>query len=178
MTLDDFYCAWVFRCHLLDYPQLLIRVDYYYWKVRLKYSLDLQMSNVCLAWQNPYWGNLGQTHDKVREFYASTKLFEAIPVPGSRAGVQALHDMGFKLIIVTARGSEEKENSWKWVDKWFHGTLHFLVLEIRRWLSSLFSGLFENMICTGQFKDASKDGFGVVTKLSKAQASHSIQVFL
>ncbi|KAF9073877.1 hypothetical protein BDP27DRAFT_1390893 [Rhodocollybia butyracea] len=110
-------------------------------------------------WKNPHWGGLEQTHDKVRDFYASSKLSETLPIPGSRAGVQTLHDMGFKLIIVTARSPEEKENSWKWIDKWF-------------------PGLFDNIICTGQFKDMSKNGFGVVTKLSKAQVCADLKALV
>jgi len=112
-------------------------------------------------WKNPYWGGLQETYDKVRDFYASMRLFDAAPVPGSRVGVQALHDMGFKLIIVTARGPEEKEGSWKWVDKWFHG-------------------LFDNMIFTGQFKESKtdSDGFGVVTKLDKAQVCADLKARL
>ncbi|KAE9383661.1 hypothetical protein BT96DRAFT_1027113 [Gymnopus androsaceus JB14] len=110
-------------------------------------------------WKNPYWGSLETTHAKVRDFYASMRLFDAAPVPGAREGVQTLRDLGFKLVIVTARGSDIKEDSWKWVEKWF-------------------PGLFDSIICTGQFKDAASDAHAVVTKLSKAQVCADLKARL
>ncbi|KAK7468584.1 hypothetical protein VKT23_003088 [Stygiomarasmius scandens] len=101
-------------------------------------------------WKNPYWGGLQETFDKVREFYETKQIFEATPVPGAREGVNTLRDMGFRLVIVTARSTDVKEESWKWVQKWF-------------------PGVFDTVVCTGQFKDANKAGHEVTTKLSKAQ---------
>lgn len=49
------------------------------------------------------------------------EIYDVAVVPGAREGVQTLHDLGFKLVIVTARGADVKEKSWKWVDKWFPG---------------------------------------------------------
>ncbi|KAG7098923.1 hypothetical protein E1B28_000818 [Marasmius oreades] len=72
-------------------------------------------------WKNPYWGNLQETFSKVKDFYATQRIYDAQPVAGAREGVQALRDMGFRLIIVTARSRDVQEDSWKWVDKWFHG---------------------------------------------------------
>ncbi|KAL0576799.1 hypothetical protein V5O48_005169 [Marasmius crinis-equi] len=100
--------------------------------------------------QNPYWGDIQTTFTKVQDFYSTRKIFEALPVAGAREGVQALHDMGFRLIIVTARSPDVHSDSWHWVDKWF-------------------PGLFDSVICTGQFKDAQKNSHEVTTKLSKAQ---------
>uniref|UniRef100_A0A0W0F5U3 Uncharacterized protein n=1 Tax=Moniliophthora roreri TaxID=221103 RepID=A0A0W0F5U3_MONRR len=110
-------------------------------------------------WKNPFWGSLEETFDKVRKFYATRRIFEAKPVSCAREGIQALHDMGFKLIIVTARSPENHEESWKWVEKWF-------------------PGLFHSVICTGQFKDADKTGHEVTTKLSKAQVCANLQARL
>ncbi|KAJ3853304.1 hypothetical protein EV368DRAFT_81697 [Lentinula lateritia] len=108
---------------------------------------------------NPYWGGLHETHQKVRDFYASMQLYNAAPVTGAREGVKALHDMGFKLIVVTARSSDVKEESWDWINQWF-------------------PGLFDSVICTGQFKDATKDGHEIVTKLSKAQVCADLKARL
>ncbi|KAJ3835417.1 hypothetical protein F5878DRAFT_628007 [Lentinula raphanica] len=110
-------------------------------------------------WKNPYWGGLRETYQKVKDFYASMQLYDAAPVPGAREGVQDLRDMGYKLIVVTARGSDVKEESWDWVNKWF-------------------PGLFDSVICTGQFKDAVKDGHEIVTKLSKAQVCADLKARL
>ncbi|KAF8832644.1 hypothetical protein HHX47_DHR1002025 [Lentinula edodes] len=110
---------------------------------------------------NPYWGGLHETHQKVRDFYASMQLYNAAPVTGAGEGVKALHDMGFKLIVVTARSSDVKEESWDWINQWFPG-----------------EGLFDSVICTGQFKDATKDGHEIVTKLSKAQVCADLKARL
>ncbi|KAG6844335.1 hypothetical protein H0H87_007693 [Tephrocybe sp. NHM501043] len=99
---------------------------------------------------NPFWGTPQETFIKVKEFYATDRIFNTNIVTGSREGVQALKIMGFRLVIVTARTEDNADESWEWVNK------HF-------------PGLFDSIICTGQFKDAHKTGHEVVTKLSKAQ---------
>jgi len=72
-------------------------------------------------------------------------------VPGAREGVQALHNMGYRLIIVTARLRKTHKGSWKWVDH------HF-------------PGLFDSIICTGQFEDMTvQSGHELVTKLTKQE---------
>ncbi|KAK7041678.1 hypothetical protein VNI00_008967 [Paramarasmius palmivorus] len=122
-------------------------------------DMDLSKFYYYYYWKNPYWGGLEETFEKVRDFYATRRIFEAKPVPGAREGIQALHDMGFKLIIVTARSPENHEDSWKWVEKWF-------------------PGLFHSVVCTGQFKDAGKAGHEVTTKLSKAEVCANLQARL
>ncbi|KAG7098921.1 hypothetical protein E1B28_000818 [Marasmius oreades] len=110
-------------------------------------------------WKNPYWGNLQETFSKVKDFYATQRIYDAQPVAGAREGVQALRDMGFRLIIVTARSRDVQEDSWKWVDKWFHG-------------------LFDSVVCTGQFTDADTNSREVVTKLSKAEVCDGLNAIL
>ena len=84
-------------------------------------------------------------------FYSSGRIHTARPVPGAREGVQALRDMGYRLIIVTARLKNTHKDSWEWVDR------HF-------------PGLFDSVICTGQFEDlAGKSGHELVTKLTKQE---------
>ncbi|KAK0465213.1 uncharacterized protein EV420DRAFT_1513328 [Desarmillaria tabescens] len=101
-------------------------------------------------WKNPFWGTPRQTFDKVKAFYQTSRIFQIDPVPGAREGTLFLKDTGFKLIVVTARAPDTADESWTWVNQ------HF-------------PGVFDSIICTGQFKDAHKTGHEVVTKLSKAQ---------
>lgn len=44
------------------------------------------------------------------------------PIPGAREGIQTLKDMGFRLVIVTARQEDKADESWNWVTKHFPGT--------------------------------------------------------
>ncbi|KAG7450155.1 uncharacterized protein BT62DRAFT_927464 [Guyanagaster necrorhizus] len=112
--------------------------------------MDLSHFYYYYYWKNPFWGTPKQTFDKVKAFYQTPRIFQADPVPGAREGTLSLKDMGFKLIIVTARAPDTADESWMWVNK------HF-------------PGVFDSIICTGQFKDVHKTGHEVVTKLSKAQ---------
>ncbi|KAF5375195.1 hypothetical protein D9758_000028 [Tetrapyrgos nigripes] len=126
-----------------------------------KYGTKMTLSDFYYYyyWKNPYWGDLQETFRKVNDFYATKQIFEASPVPGAREGVQALRDMGFRLIIVTARTTDVKEESWKWVERWF-------------------PGMFDSVVCTSQFKDANKAGHEVTTKLSKAQVCADLKACL
>lgn len=47
------------------------------------------------------------------------RIYTAAPVPGAREGIQALRDMGYRLIIVTARLRTAHQDSWEWVDRHF-----------------------------------------------------------
>ncbi|XP_006454613.1 hypothetical protein AGABI2DRAFT_182583 [Agaricus bisporus var. bisporus H97] len=116
------------------------------------YGTDMDLSHFYYYyyWKNPYWGTVQDTFNKLEDFYKTDRLYKASPVPGALKGLQTLRDMGFRLIIVTARQEDKADESWKWVTK------HF-------------PGIFENIICTGQFKDTHKSGHEVVTKLNKPQ---------
>ena len=81
MTLDHFYCCvrhLEHRCSDVEKG-----IDFYYWK-------------------NPFWGTPEETMAKIKEFYGPDNedytLLHAPPVPGAREGVQALKDMGYKVI--------------------------------------------------------------------------------
>ncbi|KAK1222901.1 hypothetical protein PQX77_014230 [Marasmius sp. AFHP31] len=127
------------------------------------YGTEMSLSNFYYYyyWKNPYWGPIQTTFEKVRDYYATRRIFEARPVDGAREGIQALRDMGFRLIIVTARSQDVHEDSWHWVDKWF-------------------PGLFDSVVCTGQFTESKeKDkGHEVTTKLSKAQVCADLKARL
>ncbi|KAF7310567.1 Protein kinase domain-containing protein [Mycena chlorophos] len=103
-------------------------------------------------WKNPFWGSPEETALKVKKFYETDPcpIFLAPLVPGAREGVQALKDMGYKLHIVTARNGEIADASWEYVQK------HF-------------PGIFDSLLCTGQFKDMHKHPSELMTNLTKSQ---------
>lgn len=70
--------------------------------------------------QNPYWGTPRETHDKVKIYY-DTSIMSPKPVPGALEGVKALKEMGYKLVIITARHTEEQPLTQKWLDQYFPG---------------------------------------------------------
>ncbi|KAJ7814109.1 hypothetical protein B0H14DRAFT_2850873 [Mycena olivaceomarginata] len=113
-------------------------------------QMDLSTFYYYYYWKNPFWGTPQETYEKVAEFYRTDSIFHAIPVPGAREGIQSLKDMGYKLVIVTARTAEVADASWEWVEKYF-------------------PGMFANVVFTGQFKDAQKLHHNeVLTNLTKS----------
>ena len=64
-----------------------------------------------------------ETLDKVKQFYAADELRYAKPVPGAHDCLKTLRDMGFSLIVVTARiMASEADSTEKWLEKHFDGT--------------------------------------------------------
>ncbi|KAF5377614.1 hypothetical protein D9615_005101 [Tricholomella constricta] len=122
-------------------------------------NMDISSFYYYYYWKNPLWGTPKETFEKVKDFYRTDLLYDAKVVPGAREGVLSLRNMGFRLIIVTARTEDNADESWEWVNK------HF-------------PGIFDSIICTGQFKDAHKTGHEVVTKLNKAQVCADLGVKL
>ncbi|KAJ7225935.1 hypothetical protein GGX14DRAFT_349237 [Mycena pura] len=112
-------------------------------------QMDLSSFYYYYYWKNPFWGNPQETFVKVKEFYSTDIIFHAPPVPGAREGAQALKDLGYKLVIVTARTANIADATWEWVEKYF-------------------PGLFTNLVFTDQFKYAVHHT-EVLTNLSKAQ---------
>ncbi|KAI0359046.1 hypothetical protein OH77DRAFT_1473609 [Trametes cingulata] len=106
-------------------------------------------------WMNPYWGTPDETVEKVEKIWKSDYLDKADPVPGALEGVKKLKDMGFRLVVVTARQPRELDRSLAWLEK------HF-------------PGLFDTMICTGQSQETLTDEKELVTKLSKADVCRKI----
>lgn len=106
-------------------------------------------------WKNPFWGTPLTTRTKVMKFYASGQIWQAQPVPGAREGVEALRAMGYRLIIVTARGKDSYDDSWAWVERWFPGCFH-------------------SIICTGQFANAAKPATDGVGAMKSAQKGHEV----
>jgi len=58
---------------------------------------------------------------KVEEYFKSTRIDNALPIPGALDGVKRLKEMGFKLVVITARTIRQQERSLVWVDRHFPG---------------------------------------------------------
>jgi len=85
--------------------------------------------------------------------------------------------MGFRLVVVTARAQEFANESWSWVDKHFPGVFSLWGGNVvRNKFNAEAQGLFDSLVCTGQFKDYDKDGCGVATKLRKAEVGDTQDV--
>jgi phosphoglycolate phosphatase-like HAD superfamily hydrolase len=68
------------------------------------------------------WKTLhSETVKKVREFYASSDFRYIPPVEGAIEGVRALRQLGFRLVIVTARSKKIAQLTEDWVRVHFPG---------------------------------------------------------
>jgi ribonucleotide monophosphatase NagD (HAD superfamily) len=65
-----------------------------------------------LYWNNRGWGDAKETAKMVVDqgLYQNSK-----PVPGAKEGLQQLKEMGYKLIIITARAEASREVSEDWI---------------------------------------------------------------
>ena len=86
---------------------------------------------------------------KVEEFWKTDYLDRTPPIEGAYDGLVALKNLGYRLVLVTARQQRELERSLQWLEKHFPGLLDW-------------------MICTGKSQETLKDEKELVTKLSKA----------
>jgi len=55
------------------------------------------------------------------EYYKTTRIDNALPVPDALGGVKRLREMGFKIVVVTARTIQQLERSLVWTDLHFPG---------------------------------------------------------
>ncbi|KAM6498390.1 hypothetical protein JOM56_006338 [Amanita muscaria] len=122
-------------------------------------EMDLSTFYYYYYWKNPFWGTPKETMIKVAKFYSTDWIHTTQLVPGAKEGLQALKDMGYRLIIVTARDKLVAVKSRVWVEKYF-------------------PGLIDSLICTGQFTRGEKEGHEIATKLSKAQVCADIKARL
>lgn len=86
------------------------------------------------------------------EFYATPRLYEALPIEGALAAVKALKESGYRFVLVTARQVRELPRTKEWVDKYY-------------------TGVFDDIICTGMSQETLADESLLITKLSKADVS-------
>lgn len=74
------------------------------------------------TFQNPGWGTVPETLDKVKEFYDTDQLGSARPVPGAAEGLRALEELGYDPVIVTARVlAQEHASTARWLETHFKG---------------------------------------------------------
>ena len=103
----------------------------------------------------------------MKEYYKTDRIDNALPIPDALDGVKKIKEMGFKLVVVTARSDEDRERSLIWIDRHFPG-----MLRLSRDPTAIMlrpSGIFETVICTGQSQEKIfAKGHEVVTKLTKA----------
>ncbi|KAI0706061.1 hypothetical protein BC835DRAFT_1311935 [Cytidiella melzeri] len=115
------------------------------------YGTNLDPSSIYYYyyWKNPGWGTPEETFRKVEEYYATDSLEKALPIPGALEGLAKLKELGYRLVIVTARQRRELHRSARWVE-------------------THYPNIFDDMICTGQSQETLGDANQFVTKLSKA----------
>ena len=68
-----------------------------------------------LYWQNRGWGTPVETAEKIRNMYRKGLLAKAEPIKGAREGLQALKDLGFRLVLITARGPDTEPGTHVWL---------------------------------------------------------------
>jgi len=92
----------------------------------------------------------------VKDFYATKWVSSIQPIEGAQEGTAVLRGLGYRLVIITARNEHVRDASWEWTQR------HF-------------PGLFQEIICTGQFAaqqrpDGVPEQTNVITKkLTKAE---------
>lgn len=102
------------------------------------------------------------------EYYETDRIDNALPVPDALEGVKRLKEMGFKLVVVTARTIRERERSLVWVDRHFPGG-YLSSVQDRVVSTCHCPGIFETVVCTGQSQETTfADGHELITKLDKA----------
>lgn len=90
--------------------------------------------------------------EKVEEFWKTNYIEIVPPVEGAPEGIKKLRELGFRLIVVTARQRREMDRG-------------------KTWLEEHFPGMFDGMICTGQSQETLGESHEALTKLSKAGVS-------
>ncbi|EIN13376.1 hypothetical protein PUNSTDRAFT_117170 [Punctularia strigosozonata HHB-11173 SS5] len=107
-------------------------------------------------WKNPHWGKPRDTIHKVKQMYATGRVYAASPVLGAAEGLQKLKDMGYRLVVVTARERAELPPTEEWLEKYFPDVFH-------------------DIVCTGSsFTFVGEGGHQITTKMSKVQACQDL----
>lgn len=88
----------------------------------------------------------------MEEFWKTNYIEIVPPVDGAPEGIKKLRELGFRLVVVTARQVREMHRG-------------------KKWLETHFPGMFDGMICTGQSQETLAEPHEALTKLSKAGVS-------
>ncbi|KAL1413597.1 hypothetical protein Q8F55_001372 [Vanrija albida] len=68
-----------------------------------------------LYWHNRGWGGKEETVDMVGQLYRAGLMERPTPIPGAKEGLQRLKDLGYTLIIITARSEVQREGTEQWI---------------------------------------------------------------
>ncbi|ODO08959.1 hypothetical protein L198_00698 [Cryptococcus wingfieldii CBS 7118] len=107
-----------------------------------------------LYWMNRGWGNPEETIAMVTKLYAEGLYMKAPPVEGAKEALKRLKDLGYSLVIITARSEGQREGT-------------------EEWLTTYLPDIFDEIHFTGAFQDlepTKKEHEGHATK--KAIVSH------
>ncbi|TXT15585.1 hypothetical protein VHUM_00088 [Vanrija humicola] len=77
--------------------------------------ITLDEFNHYLYWHNRGWGGKEETVDMVGQLYRAGLMERPTPIPGAKEGLQALKDLGYTLIIITARSEVQREGTEQWI---------------------------------------------------------------
>ncbi|WVO16370.1 hypothetical protein L204_104045 [Cryptococcus depauperatus] len=78
-------------------------------------SLTLDDFQSYLYWMNRGWGTPEETMNMVLKLYQNGLYERAPPVVGAKESLQRLKDMGYSLIIITARSESQREGTEDWL---------------------------------------------------------------
>ncbi|KAG8695013.1 hypothetical protein FRC08_008118 [Ceratobasidium sp. 394] len=90
-----------------------------------KYNTNISISDFHYYhyWKNPAWGTPTETMRKVKLLAKSDEFWQIPPVDGAIEGVKALKALGYRLEIVTARGTHHQPMTEDWLSKWLPGVI-------------------------------------------------------
>ncbi|WVR07247.1 hypothetical protein IAU60_004288 [Kwoniella sp. DSM 27419] len=117
-----------------------------------------------LYWMNRGWGTPEETVGMVAKLYQGGLYMRAPPVPGAKEALTRLKEMGYDLVIITARSENQREGTEDWIAMY----LPDLFDEIH------FTGAFQHLEPTKEEKEGHAARKAIVShhKRSKAEIIH------
>ncbi|WVQ99221.1 hypothetical protein IAU59_006353 [Kwoniella sp. CBS 9459] len=118
-----------------------------------------------LYWMNRGWGTPEETVGMVAKLYQGGLYMRAPPVPGAKEALHRLKEIGYNLVIITARSESQREGTEDWIAKY----LPDIFDEIH------FTGAFQHLERTQEEKEGHVARKAVVShhKRSKAEIIHT-----
>ncbi|OCF60381.1 hypothetical protein L486_00014 [Kwoniella mangroviensis CBS 10435] len=118
-----------------------------------------------LYWMNRGWGTPEETVGMVAKLYQGGLYMRAPPVEGAKEGLRRLKDLGYNLIIITARSENQRTGTEDWIAEY----LPDIFDEIH------FTGAFQHLEPTREEKEGHVARKAVVShhKRSKAEIIHN-----
>lgn len=89
-------------------------------------------------WKNPYWGTPEDTVQKFNIYHGSDDFRNVKPMPHAAEGLAGLKELGFRLVVLTARSHEYEDVTHAWIREYF-------------------PDVFEEVVCTAMFAGGSPD---------------------